>query len=222
MEKRDKHPFVKWIDHIWYYNKWMILLGGAAVLLVIVGSIQLLTKKTPDVHFMYVGKATISITDAGKLEDSVKELIEDYNEDGSINVAFLELTAHTEEVSGAVFDADVNAGVLRRFDVEVATGDSIIYLLDEYYYKKVLEIGVLDSLESVLGAENLPENTKDEYGIYLKDLDIYKTPGFSNLPDSTILCIRRFPNEGEISYRRDLKVFENNRDCFVRLVKYNH
>jgi hypothetical protein len=222
MEKKERLSFKQWCEHIWYYNKWMIILGSAVVILIVVGTIQLLTRNEGDVSFLYTGKSTITVKGTKQLEETVKGLIEDYNGDGVIAVDYLELTALAGEASGVIIDADTNANILRWFETEVRAGDSVIYLLDEYYYNRIVDIGVLAKLSDVLYEKDIPEAAIDEYGVYIGDLDIYKTPGFRELPENTVLCIRRSPEQDEITYGRNVEVYTANKLCFIELITYRH
>ncbi|PKM63167.1 MAG: hypothetical protein CVU97_01595 [Firmicutes bacterium HGW-Firmicutes-21] len=217
--KTEKQSFKQWCEHIWYYNKWMIILGGTVAVFLIVGVIQLFTQKEGDVSFLYVGKATITVRGTNELQDTVKGLIEDYNDDGVITIDYVELTALAGETSGVAFDFDTNNAVLRRFENEVRAGDSVIYLLDQYYFERVVDMGVLANLSDILG-DDVPETAIDDYGVYLKDLDIYSTPGFNQLPAKTILCIRRSPEQDQITYGRRVDVYNANRQCFIELFNY--
>lgn len=225
MEKQEKLSLKEWCENIWYHYKWPIVLLGLIIIFLIGGVVQVLTRHDPDVSFMYIGRGAITADGTNELEANVKELIDDYNEDDQKNVDYLELTALTDEVNSVVYNADDNAKVLQRFIVEVTAGDSVIYLVDDYYYnillgKDTLDVCVLAKLSDVLDDADMPETTLDEYGVYLKDLAIYQTEGFNQLPESTILCIRRSPEQDEITYGRSIDVYNNNKKCFRKLITY--
>jgi hypothetical protein len=160
---------------------------------------------------MYLGTAAITADGTNELENTVNGLIDDYNNDGEKNVDYLELTA----ASG-----DTTEALMQRFQAEVAAGDSVIYLIDENYYKELLELGVLSKLSDVLDDSDMPATTIDEYGVYVKELAISGTAGFDELPDSTILCIRRSPEQDEIKYNKKIDVYNANKQCFIKLITY--
>lgn len=45
----------KWLENYWYHYKWHTLIGGAAIILVVVLIAQLAAKVNYDALFMYVG-----------------------------------------------------------------------------------------------------------------------------------------------------------------------
>lgn len=225
MENQEKLSFKEWCENVWYHYKWPIVLLGFIVIFLIGGLIQSITRHDPDVSFMYIGNGAITADGTNELEATVENIMEDYNGDDVKSVDYLELTALTDEVSGIVYNADENAKVLQRFVVEVAAGDSTIYLVDDYYYnmllgKETLDVCVLAKLSDVLDDADMPETTVDEYGVYIKDLAIYQTEGFKQLPESTILCIRRSPEQDDIKYSRSIEVYNNNKKCFRKLITY--
>lgn len=88
---KQKMPFGKWIDNVWYHYKWHIL-GVIFVLLVVVVCVTQCVGKVSDpvdIHLLYAGSEQISKTtdENGKvayaeLESSLRNLIGDYDENG--------------------------------------------------------------------------------------------------------------------------------------------
>lgn len=221
MEKTEKLSFKEWFEHIWYYYKWMIILGGTVVIFLIGGTIQILQSHKPDVNLLYVGKSTITVNRTIKIESKLKTMIEDYNNDGVKEIEYMELTALAAETSGIVFNADANADILKRFETEVRVGDSVIYLLNEYYYNRLVELKVLAKLSDVMYEKDIPQTAIDEYGVYLKDLEIYKTPEFSGFPDTTIICIRHSPEKDQLTYGMTAEIYTANKMCFNKIMTYS-
>lgn len=220
MEAKEKLSVKEWFEHIWYYYKWLIILGGLVVIFLVIAFFQLILKPDADVHIMYIGKGSISVKGVNDLTKTVESLIDDYNNDGKKVCDYIDLAALAEEESGEVFNADFNAAAIARFEVEIRSGDSVIFLMNEYYFKEAMEIGVLAKLSDVLDSTAMPEKTYNEYGVYLKDLDLYKAPGFNSLPANTILCIRRSPENDTIKYNRTMEVYTANKLCFQKLITY--
>jgi hypothetical protein len=220
MEAKEKLSFKEWCEHAWYYYKWLIIFGGLVVIFLVSAFIQMLIKPEPDVHILYTGKATASVKGVSELTKTVENLIEDYNNDGKKKCDYIDITALSEEESGVVFNADINAAAIKRFETEIRAGDSIIFLLNEYYFKEALDLGVLAKLSDVLDSTAMPQTTYNEYGVYLKDLDLYKAPGFNQLPGNTVVCIRRSPENDELKYQRTIEAYTANKLCFQKLITY--
>ncbi len=220
MEAKEKLSFKEWCEHIWYYYKWLIVLGDLVVIFLIAAFFQLMFKPEPDVHILYIGKGSISVNGVEVLTDTVENMIDDYNKDGEKVCDYVDITALAKEESGEVFNADVNAAALTRFEVEIRSGDSVIYLLSEYYFKRAMDLGVLAKLSDVLDSSAMPEKTYNEYGVYLQDLELYKAPGFNYLPGNTIVCIRHSPENDELKYGRTIETYTANKLCFQKLITY--
>ena len=59
-EQDRKLTFREWLEHIWYYYKWQILILGLIAVFVIIATVQLFTKKRPGLGIMVVGKTTLT------------------------------------------------------------------------------------------------------------------------------------------------------------------
>ena len=83
-----------------------------------------------------------------------------------------------------------NAAVLDRFDMEVMSGESVIYMLDPALYQSVKYAGGLIPLAEIFN--EAPAGAIDEYGIRLGDTQLYKSFSvLQALPEDTVLCLRR-------------------------------
>lgn len=225
MEQKQKITFKDRVSNIWYYYKWMIIIVGVPVLALIIATVQLIDQKDNDIDMLYIGAGVLSVSDNGKLKDFVADYINDVNGDGTKQVGLLELTATTDNVSridgeSVTIDYDTNKSVLQRFETEVRAGDALIYLCDDYYYERLKSTGVLAPLSSVLESYEMPERTYDEYGVYLKDLGLSLAPGFSSLPDTTIVCLRRSPENDDIKYGRTFEEWTAHKLLFAKLMTY--
>lgn len=225
MEQKQKITFKDRVSNIWYYYKWMIIIAGVLVLALIIATVQLIDQKDNDIDMLYIGAGVLSVSDNGKLKDFVADYINDINGDGTKQVGLLELTATTDNVSridgeSVTIDYDTNKSVLQRFETEVRAGDALIYLCDDYYYERLKSAGVLAPLSSVLESYEMPERTYDEYGVYLKDLGLSLAPGFSSLPDTTIVCLRRSPENDDIKYGRTFEEWTAHKLLFAKLMTY--
>lgn len=241
MEAKEKLSFSEWREHIWYYYKWLILLGTPVAIFLIIAIVQIFTKTQPDVYMMYTGKATVTVKGNNQIKEFLYGLIDDYNKDGKKNIQYMELTGYATEYehpfehsvltsdgaydtsiqySTVVLDADRDSQLMASFQTEISSGDSIIYMVDKFYYNKLKELGVLAPLSDVLYEQDIPEKTLDGYGIWLKDLDIYKTAAFKQLPENTVLCIRRSPDQDQLKYNRTVEKYSASKQCFIKMIQY--
>lgn len=225
MEQKQKFTFKDWLSNVWYYYKWMIIILGVLAFALLIALIQLFQQTETDADMLYIGAGVLSVSDNEKLKEFVAQNATDVNKDGIIEIGLLELTAHTDNVStpdgGSItIDYDTNKTILQRFETEVRAGDALIYLCDDYYYDRLKSIGVLSKLSDILQPSEMPERTYDEYGVYLKDIGLSLAPGFSSLPPTTIVCLRRSPENDDIKYGRTIENWTAHKLLFTKLLTY--
>ncbi len=193
----EKMNFRQKIENFWYHNKFATIVITIFAIFAIVSLVQILTKNKPDANFMYMGPASVAFAGEGLIQESMAEVMrEDYNKDGKKYIDYIELTSVSTENANDT-DGDFATGytamqvqrtVGESFAAQIIAGDSMIYLLDEQYYKVAENTGVLMPLSEALGYT--PDIAINDYAVYLSDLDIYYLPGIKLLPKSTLLCVR--------------------------------
>lgn len=221
MEKTEKLTPREWIENMWYHYKWLIIFGGLLIAFLVISCFQFLANDDPDVNILHMGPMYISPEVADKIEATVGGMAEDYNDDGEVNVAILDITVNkfgTDESN--TFNYDQYNSALQRFQTEIRAGDAVIYLLDKEYFDICVGEGLLTPLDEVIDDAYMPENTVDGYGVYVSELDAFGLEGLSSVPDTAILCLRRSPEKDEIKYGRTQETWEGNRKTFVNIIKY--
>ena len=120
------------------------------------------------------------------MQNTLKDMIPDTNGDGEKIIAVCSIAAETRykdypilgegdyvsdgeviladpsadvEYSRVILNADLDADTRERFNMEVTIGDSVIFIMEEYYYDLALEMKVVAPLDTVLDEENMPEKT---------------------------------------------------------------
>lgn len=222
MEKQTKMSVREWLENLWYHYKWLIIFGGLILVFVVTSCVQYFSSRSPDVNILHVGPMYISPESADKMKESMASLSEDYNDDGSINVALLDITVNkfgNEEEGIDPVNYDKNNSALQRFQTEVRAGDAVIYLLDEEFFEICIQENLLSPLNEVVSENILPENTIKGYGVRISELDAYKLIGMENVPKTAILCLRRSPELDPIKYGRTVEVWEGNRKTFENILK---
>lgn len=221
MEKTEKLTPREWIENMWYHYKWLIIFGGLLIAFLVISCFQFFANDDPDVNILHMGPMYISPEVADKIEATVGGMAEDYNDDGEVNVAILDITVNkfgTDESN--TFNYDQYNSALQRFQTEIRAGDAVIYLIDKEYFDICVSEGLLTPLDEVIDDAYMPENTVDGYGVYVSELDAFGLEGLSSVPDTAILCLRRSPEKDEIKYGRTQETWEGNRKTFVNIIKY--
>lgn len=184
MDNGKPKGFVKNIENIWYHYKYVILISLAALIMISVAMTQYLTKKTPDIYVYHIATSGLTAASQDDFRESMKLIAEDYNGDGTVMVEFKEEVYIPNEVRTNTNELTVS----ERFNLELALGDCVIYIMDKSFY-----LGNRDymcNLKDVLGY--LPENAYDERAVMLSDLPAYtRVPGLQDFDPESYLCLRK-------------------------------
>ena len=127
MTDKNEKSLVKFFENIWYHYKWTIIIGAAALVMLIAGLAQLASKKQPDVFIYHVSKSGITANSIDKLTDSLSAFAVDYNGDGIVNVDYKEEIY----VPGVISTAQGQLSVTDSFNLELFAGECVIYIMDE-------------------------------------------------------------------------------------------
>lgn len=219
----------KWLDNYWYHYKWPTIIGSLFCLFIIICTVQMFSKKSPDAHIMYAGPASVSYTSLDKIEQSFEKILSgDYNKDSRKLIEYVEITLNDRVKitdDGELYSEYINnnldykGSMLERYNAEIAFGDSVIYFLSPGIYKDLKSNGQLLPLVSQRLLNDLPDNAFDEYSFRLADMDIYKLPGLSMLPEDTLVCVRNPDKRLAVAKISD-DVFKNNVEVFKDMVNY--
>ena len=223
MEKKERLPFKEWLENTWYHYKWLIIFGAVCILFVSLSLTQCSQNEDIDVKLFHVGPMTISDAAAQQLKSTIADFAEDCNGDGEVHVDLLDITVNkfgNEEAGIDPVNFDHNNKAMQRFQVEVRAGKAYLYALDKEFFDICVEEGVLTPFSELFDETEMPENVIDGCGISISELDAYKLPGLSSVPDTAILCLRRSPENDDLSYGRTKEGWEGNKNTFVNIVKY--
>lgn len=182
---------------------------------------QLSSSVKPDAGIMYVGPSTLYVVNKDSMAEVSKKYMADYNNDGNKSLYLLDITVATNnEIENFAYENNFNS--LQRFNVEIASGDSLIYILEKSFFNSLSGSGVLAKLSDVLDSDMIPQNTVNEYGVLVKELDFFKQAGFSSINDDLVLCLRKGPDESQINYGRTVEYWNSNKVLFRAMFKYKH
>lgn len=189
-------------DNFWYHHKWKTVIISVSLVVLLICTLQLCTRESYDVYLMYAGPGYLTPNETRSAQDAVKQIMPDYNGDGQrgvmltvfnyLNPEQIEEKMAQAEAEGVELSVDQlgNASVLNQFDMEVMSGESVIYLLDPALYESIKYASGLIPLAEIL--ETVPDEAIDEYGIRFADTDFAKAFSiFEELPEDTVLCIRQ-------------------------------
>lgn len=230
--KNEEVTFLGWLDNVWYHYKAGIVIGLAALIIVAVAMTQLITRDEHDVFIYCVGEFGLSAEAGDKfMEEMQNEFAVDSNGDGKkvVDLKFDKFIM-TEDANGKrhVYNPSEQLSITERFNLELATGECIIYIMEPAFFNANLEY--LASFEEELGY--IPENSVEGKGVRIYDIPFYwaeyydensltpekdrKTSTLAYFPKDYIICL------ADREERFDEEYYEGNVEFLKNLLEFQH
>jgi hypothetical protein len=219
--------FGRWLDNYWYHYKVPTLIGLFLVVTVIFCIVQCASKpKDPDFTICYAGSAdlrptasnTIAADMEAALSDDVCEIIGEKDATISIVNYLIRIGATDASVKS------LTATNLENLVNELNVANSYLFLLDEELYNRytVTSSGAnyMAEVAPYLGDNSTVELTSDGRGVYLRSTYLATLPGFAELPDDTVLCLRvKFSVSGSLNSSKQDKLYARQESLFRRMLE---
>lgn len=218
----------KWIDNFWYHYKWEVLIAACIIVILAVLIPQFIQREEYDVSVMFTGPAFLDADQNAAIESAFRQIAKsDDGQNGTTKkVQLIDMTAFTSKQAKELVDSGkysynilspyTENNISNSFQTQIFAGEASICLFDKYWYDIVKNENGFVPLNEVLGYT--PDNTIDEYSIYLKDTEFGEYfSALDALPDDTILCMRRMTtasaflgkSKTEASYERSKQLFNS-------------
>jgi hypothetical protein len=216
-----KQSFVSRLSNIWYHYKWAIIIALGFVVALSVAFVQSVTKVAPDAAMLYAGTQGITATEYDKFKSETNQLLsKDYNGDGVKNIDIVQIifymfSSEDGEIK-SFYNPSEQVAMKQRFDIELATGHCVIYILDKALYNGIKDM--ILPLEEALGY--VPEYSEDGYCIELSDLPAFYHSAFSSIPDDNVICVRRIRKNSPLGKDDDTVFYNNCISVFKDIVEY--
>ncbi len=218
-----------WWENFWYHYKWPTIGIAAALIILLVCTLQTCSREKEDVVIVYAGPVYLSSSELSQVSALMDKVVPyDFDENGQAHAAIntyhiyseeqiKEITAETDESGQKPYvDVSRNSDQYSAYGNYLKTGASSVYLLDPWLYESLRGSDRLRSLQEVFG--EMPEGAIDEYGIRLGDTRLYREYGVLQLlPEDTVICLMRPYVIGQSS-NEDVYRFET--DMFKAIVTY--
>jgi hypothetical protein len=212
-------PFLKKLDNFWYHYKWHSLIALFFVLVFTVCAVQMCSRAEYDVHVLYAGPRDIKKTaDAGLSEyrvlySSLKLNTEDYDENGEVNpnlqTLFLPSEKEIEEINASLKEGyEVQTQLVMenadQFNSLMIMSDYYLCVLSEENYLAYRDRadGFFVSLAPYVGEAEVEYYDARREAVYLHSLALGDLPGFEDLGENTVICLR---SVSEVARRADRK-----------------
>lgn len=194
---------MKWLDNFWYHNKWTVIVVTFFLAVLIIGTVQMLSREKYDITLTYGGSYRMNNEERAAFESLLDSLCpEDYDGDGDKNVQYVIYEVYSEqeymdakekaEEQGAQFvlNTKYNQEEFQRFGSFVMTGESSVYIVSPYLYGQLYNGERLKNLNEVYPSEKPQGIIDDGCGVRLGDTDFYKyNPEAQVLSPDTVICL---------------------------------
>ncbi len=231
--------FVSWLDNFWYHYKWHTIAALFVLITGVVITLQMCTRTSYDIHIVYAGNHEIRRTGTGaspysEAVASLNRLSGDYDGDGEVNVDFINLFVVNEEERDALIGSapglKINETLVKEdtdtLENNMIVGDYYIFFLSRRLYLEYsaeLDGALLASLEPYTkeGAD-YEFVSEDKTGIYLRSLNISRLPTLSELPEDTVICMRKLsPVASVFGKKQNEKNFKNSEEVMKNILAFD-
>ena len=203
MQDKKSAGFVKTVENIWYHYKFIIIVAVCVLVAFSFAEYQAFMKKDPDVFVYHISTSGLTAMSKDEFRDSMSLIAEDYNEDGNITVDLKE-DVWVPSLESVMAGGDLSS--TDSFNLELAMGECIIYIMDKNFYETNKQY--MADIEKSIGF--LPEFAYDDKAILLTDLPAsWRLPGFDAFSEDSYICLReKRVGMDKVSYEKHVKFFK--------------
>lgn len=221
------------LGNFWYHNKWTIIIVTFFVAVLIIVSVQLITKVDYDINVTVSGPNFLTSENIYNVRNELTvKLDHDINKDGQKTVSIttypvfseseLKAINHSKKDSNGnyikIVEESENLSQYKQFVQHSQTGDSFILILSRYVYEplKATNPSRLIPLSEIYG-DNLPDGTLiDGYGIQLSKTALYQNSAtLQGFADDYIICMCKLP---DMASRKQIKAYNEEIEFFKDLI----
>ena len=190
---RKKRRFAIWCENVWYHYKVPIIIALVLIVALSVCIVQCAKREpTPDYILCYAGEASLLPTKNNTVAADMAASAESLIESGGLRIGNGVRIDNWQVRKGAALDS-YNKDSIQSLQNELSTPIAYLYLLSEHtfdVYTTTQGGRLVVPVAEYLLADSTVEITPDGYGVYLRSTPAASLPGFCDLPDDTVLCLR--------------------------------
>lgn len=232
-EAKLKSPLLTKLENFWYHYKWHSVVAAFLVVVITISSLQMCSKADYDSYILYAGNYEIKKTNEGganhylDMLSSLKRIGEDFDNDGNVNISLLNLyVLNAEEIEEAEKNLEDGESINESLIMEDTSTLSTTLLYGEHYVCFLSERIFLENEAKYEGLLFAPIRSyasdsgeyeyASEHGVYLRSLDIYSLPEICELPDDTVVCIRRLSEVSSVFGKKDNEEYFRRAEILIR------
>ena len=190
---RKKGRFAIWCENVWYHYKVPIIIALVLIVALSVCIVQCAKREpTPDYILCYAGEASLLPTKNNTIAADMTASAESLLESSGQRIGNGVRIDNWQVRKGAALDS-YNKDSIQSLQNELSTPIAYLYLLSEHtfdVYTTTQGGRLVVPVAEYLPADSTVEITPDGYGVYLRSTPAASLPGFCDLPDDTVLCLR--------------------------------
>lgn len=191
-----KSRFGTWLENVWYHYKVPIVIVLVLLVALTVCIVQCARRAPePDYILCYAGEASLypsaDNTTAADMTASVEALIADHHLAGK-GVSIHDYRIRQGDAADTALDT-YNRTNIENLQSELQLATTYLFLLSEHtfdVYTAAQGGRYVLPVAEYLPADGTVETTPDGYGVYLRSTPAASLPGFRDLPEDTVLCLR--------------------------------
>lgn len=230
-------PFLKKLDNYWYHYKFHTIAGIVIVIILSVLLFQTCSRQDYDGYILYAGPYKISssaengnTSPYSNITSALKKVCYDVNNDNNVNVTLLNLYISTQDEAEKLYGSGVditNSQMLIDEDLDrlgqtLLYGDYYVCFLSERLfleYENTYEGAMFTDVSDYLGDGDY--ELASEHGVYLRSLDFYSLPEICELPDDTVVCLRKNSDVSNFfNKRQNVKNFSISEKIFENILNF--
>lgn len=221
----DKAVKGKLWENIWYRHKWAIILGGIALIMLLILCLTMCRTEKKDINIMYVGPEynVSNVENIDAMEEKLALICPDYDENGEVEVSIPsliykspdQLDKYKEENPDFDMSAMLSANneALETFSAQIMSGELTVYLIDPYLYELQAKQACVP-ISEILGYEADSELLYDEKAVYFSKTDFAQHYSeFDILPEDTLICVVK-------TVATDDELLQNSCDFVKKIIEF--
>ena len=234
-----KQSFAKWLDNYWYHYKWHTIAVIFVLVVAIVCTVQLFNRSDYDAVIAYAGSKNVSkkaengdVAEIVTIQSSLKDVVYDVDENGEISISVKTLFwLSAAEISALKAELkegeEINDALLienyTTVDDLMLSGEYFLWFMSDDLYNY---INGKSDVNRFVDLSAMPEGDtavefygEDTCAVYLKSTEFYKMPGICDLPEDTLVVVRRLGVGNNKSTKR---AYEAALDFAKEIINYEY
>ena len=244
--RTEKQSFSKWLDNFWYHYKWHTVAVIFVLIVAIVCTVQLVNRSDYDAVIAYAGSKDVSkkaengdVAEIVTMQSSLKDVVYDVDENGEISISLETLFWLSSQEIAAIeaelaekkengeTPEEINYSLLTSnyttVDNLMLSGEYFLWFMSDDLYNYVngkSDVNRFVDLSAMPEGDTAVEFYGDDTcAVYLKSTEFYKMPGICDLPEDTLVVVRRLGIGANKSTKR---AYESALDFAKEIINYDY